>query len=172
MIERILRPLAFVIVLGTSTMFAQPDFLLGIGADVMVPVGPFKQNYLTGFGGTVRLQFNISRHIGFTASAGFLTWNEKGSSSMELKGAPVRVGIKVSPFPAKNNTYLLTECGPFFGIIGETSIARFSAAAVLGFEHQLESSISIDLSARYDYIATQGRPSANIGGRIGVSFGV
>ena len=147
--------------------------MLSIGADVLVPIGDFKQDALTGFGATGRVQFPLSRMVALTVTSGYASWNAKSGSGIVLKGVPVRGGIKYYLMPEQDSRlYGIGEIGVFFSSSAGESSTAFSFAPILGVEILVGSETRLDFSARYDFIGTSGSSSASIGFRTGLNFGI
>jgi hypothetical protein len=152
---------------------AQEKTMLNIGADVLVPIGEFKSKALTGFGATGRVEFLLSRMVALTVTSGYVSWNSKSGSGVFLKGVPLKGGIKYYITPEnRNRLYGIGEIGAFFSSNAGEASTNLSFAPILGFEVLIGSETRIDFSARYDFIATPGTSSANIGFRTGLNFGI
>ena len=159
--------------LQTDRSRAQEKTMLSMGADVLVPIGRFKENALIGFGATGRVEFLLSRMVALTITSGYASWNSKSGSGVYLKGVPVRGGIKYYLMPENGNRlYGIGEIGAFFSSNAGEASTDLSFAPILGFEVLIGLQTRIDFSARYDFIATPGNSSANIGFRTGLNFGI
>jgi hypothetical protein len=176
------------IALISSPSNAKGKMMLGVGADVLIPTGDFGDAQSTGFGGSARFQYNVTPLFSAGLMAGYFTWSGKDSGP-DFKGLPVRVFGKYYFMPTgeKARVYGIAELGSFFssadvpqttiGSItvsgGSVSSTDFSYAPGIGVEIALGSgNSSLDISARYDGIATTGSSAASIGGRVGVNFGL
>jgi len=176
-----------------SPTFAQKKMNLGVGADILLPIGDFGNAYSLGFGGSARFQYNFTPVIGAGVNIGYYTWSAKSVAAGAVKptfsGLPVRVYGKYyfMPETAKARFYGMAELGLFFwsskvtlpvintpiGPIGggeqSATGSDFNACPVVGVEFPL-GSLTMDVSARYDMIFTSGSSTGNIGARVGVNF--
>lgn len=176
-----------------SPSLAQKKMNLGVGGDILLPMGDFGNAYSIGFGGSARFQYNFTPMIGGGLNVGYYTWSAKsvpaGAVKPTFSGIPVRVYGKYYFMPegAKARFYGMVELGLFFwsskvstpviqtpiGPIGGGDISAtgsdFNACPEVGLEFPL-GSVMMDVSARYDMIFTSGSSTGNIGARVGVNF--
>jgi hypothetical protein len=192
--------LMFVVAFGASSANAQSKMSLGVGADVLLPMGDWGDFVSTGFGGTVRFQYNLSPMGAIGAETGYLLWTGKDVSAggftfegPDFTGIPIRVFGKYYFMPeGKLRVYGLGALGLFIGSTGDQEIdnplagipgqpakitvegessSDFNYVACLGFELPLGGGgTMLDVSARWDAIATEGTSANNIGFRAGVNF--
>jgi Outer membrane protein beta-barrel domain len=171
---------------------AQSKMSLSVGGDVMLPLGTFGDEFSLGFGGTVRGQYDFTPVISAGLEAGYFSWSAKSVTAPAvaptIHGVPVRVFGKYYFMPegAKMRFYGMAELGLFFGsssvtvpsftFLGVTyggttsaSSTDFMYAPVVGVEIPA-GKVAIDVSVRYDGIATSGSSTSNIGARVGVNF--
>jgi hypothetical protein len=172
---------------------AQEKFNLGVGADVLVPVGDFGDGYKIGFGGTVRGQYDFTPMLSGGATLGYFTWSAKdvpaGVTAPSFSGLPIRVYGKYYFMPPKTpRVYGMFELGMFFwsweyevpsytiggqtfggGTISETG-SDFNIAPGFGVEIPAGSNMMMDISGRYDVIMTSGSSSGNLAVRVGLNF--
>ena len=171
---------------------AQSKMSLSVGGDVMLPLGTFGDVFSLGFGGTVRGQYDFTPVISAGLEAGYFSWSSKSVTAPAVAptfhGVPVRVFGKYYFMPegAKMRFYGMAELGLFFGsssvtvpsftFLGVTyggttsaSSTDFMYAPVVGVEIPA-CKVAIDVSVRYDGIATSGSSTSNIGARVGVNF--
>jgi hypothetical protein len=171
---------------------AQGKFALSVGGDVLLPMGTFGDAHSTGFGGSVRGQYNFTPMFSAGLTVGYYTWSGKevlGFKFGTFKGLPVRAFGKYyfMPETEKVRFYGIAELGMFFGSVdvpattigsitiggGSVSSTDFNYAPGIGVEFGLGSgNTKLDVSARYDGIATSGGSSGSIGARVGVNFGL
>ena len=165
---------------------------LGFGADVLIPIGDFGDFVGTGFGGSVRGQYNVTPMFAITLTSGYYVWGTEEFTESVLgvpvtlevgfKGVPLLIGAKAYFMPNPGpRVYGMGELGVFFGtatadasVLGQTvevseSSTDFAFAPVLGVEIPVgpSGSTTIDVSARFFGISTEGESSNSIGGRIG-----
>ena len=188
-----------VLALVASPLSAQGKMALGIGGDVLLPMGDFKDAVSTGFGGSARFQYEVAPMFAVGATTGYFTWGAKDITShgitvtgASFKGIPVRVFGKYYFMPeGPARIYGIAELGMFFGSAGDVTIpavvvggvtvrpaqtvsgesqTKFNYAPGLGVEIPIGTGkTTMDISARYDAIATD--PSANnVAVRVGVNF--
>jgi hypothetical protein len=183
--------LAMVVAVAAPTN-AQDKMTLGVGADLLLPMGTFGDMYSIGFGGSVRGQYNLSPMAGVGLSVGYFTWTGKDIAGFSAKpsfsGLPVRVFGKYYFMPeGKMRFYGMAELGLFFWsskvslpsvtVLGQTfgggevstTGSDFSFAPVVGIELPA-GKMTWDVSVRYDAIATTGSTSGSLGARVGVNF--
>ena len=191
---------ALLVVAVGYTANAEGKIVISVGPDVLIPIGTFGDAASTGFGGSVRGQYNVTPMFSVGLMAGYFTWSGKDQTvngvtikGTELKGVPVRAFGKYYFMPAgsKARVYGIAELGFFFAsvtvpaqtvTIGGFTVTTpevtasetdFSYAPGLGIEFGVGSGgTTIDISARYDGIATTGNSSGSIGGRVAVNFPV
>lgn len=175
---------------------------LSVGGDVLLPMGTFGDAQSTGFGGSVRGQYNVTPMAAVGITVGFFTWSGKDQTvpiigtikGANFRGLPVRAFGKYYFMPEGQSTrfYGIAELGMFFGSTGDTEIPNplagfpgqpakitvsggsstdFNYAPGVGVEFGAGNT-KIDVSVRYDGIATSGSSSGSIGGRVGVNFGL
>jgi hypothetical protein len=183
----------------STNTFAQGKIVLGVGGDVLLPMGTFGDAYKLGFGGSVRGQYNITPMAAVGLTVGYFTWSGKDITVLgttftgpKFSGLPIRVFGKYYFMPESQAArfYGIAELGMFFGKVGDQSIANplagfpgqpatitvsggsstdFNYAPGVGVEFG-SGNTKIDISARYDGIATSGSSSGSIGFRAGVNF--
>lgn len=175
---------------------AQGKIALSVGGDVLIPMGDFGKAHSTGFGGSVRGQYNITPMFSAGLTAGYYTWSGKDQNlgfitvkGGTFKGVPVRAFGKYyfAPESEQVRFYGIAEIGMFFGSVdvppintpfgpiggGSASSTDFNFAPGVGVEFGLGSgNTKLDVSARYDVIATSGSSSGSLGARVGVNFGL
>ncbi|MER3523061.1 MAG: hypothetical protein C4326_03100 [Ignavibacteria bacterium] len=165
---------------------AQGKIALSVGGDVLIPMGDFGKAHSTGFGGSVRGQYNITPMFSAGLTAGYYTWSGKDQNlgfiavkGGTYKGVPVRAFGKYyfAPESEQVRFYGIAEIGMFFGSVdtpfGSISLTDFNFAPGVGVEFGLGSgNTKLDVSARYDVIATSGSSSGSLGARVGVNFGL
>jgi len=183
-----------VLVLALATMMvsgsnAASKLSLSVGPDVLIPMGTFGDGVSTGFGGSVRGQYDINSMASVGLTAGYYTWSGKdnlGVTGANFKGVPVRVFGKYYFMPAGSaRVYGIAELGMFFSSVdvpaqtiggityggGSASSTDFNYAPGVGVELPLGSgSTKLDVSIRYDGIATSGGSSGSLGARVGINF--
>ncbi len=183
-----------------GTSMAAGKMSLSVGADVLLPMGTFGDAVSTGFGGSVRGQYDITPMFSAGVTIGYFTWSAKDQTVLgatvkgtSLKGLPIRVFGKYYFMPEgeKLRVYGMAELGFFiatvtvpaqtftyFGVTytspeASASETDFNYAPGVGLELPLGSgNTKLDISVRYDGIATSGSSSGSIGARVGVNFGL
>jgi hypothetical protein len=183
-----------------SPSYAAGKIAVSVGADVLLPMGTFGDAQSTGFGGSVRGQYDITPMFSAGLTVGYFTWSGKDRTSggvtvtgAKFKGLPVRAFGKYYFMPEgdKARFYGIAELGFFFSSVdvpsvtintpigpytsggGTASSTDFSYAPGVGVEFPLGGgNTMLDVSVRYDGIATSGSSSGSIGGRVGVRFNV
>ncbi len=184
------------IIFAVGTASAQSKISLSVGGDVLIPTGDFGNAQSTGFGGSVRGQYDVTPMVSVGLTAGYYTWSGKDYtqggvtvSGVTFKGVPVRVFGKYYFMPEgeKARVYGIAELGLFFWSVdvpsqtiggytfggGSESSSDFNYAPGAGVEVALGSgNTKLDVSVRYDGIARSGSTAGSIGGRVGVNFGL
>jgi outer membrane protein W len=172
------------LVFSVSQSSAESKMALSVGGDVLLPMGTFGDVASTGFGGSVRGQYDINPMFSAGLTVGYYTWSGKDVAGVTLpnfKGVPVRVFGKYYFMPAdqKMRVYGIAELGFFFASVSATvggvsvsaSETDFNYAPGVGLEFPLGGgNTKLDISVRYDGIATTGETSGSLGGRVGVTF--
>ena len=92
-----LAVLALVFAVNDPSM-AAGKMSLGVGADVLLPMGNFGDGYSTGFGGSVRGQYDVTPMFSAGLTVGYFTWSGKDQTVFgqtftlpNFKGLPIRV---------------------------------------------------------------------------------
>ncbi|MEW6511533.1 MAG: outer membrane beta-barrel protein [Bacteroidota bacterium] len=170
---------------------AQGKMVVSVGGDFLLPMGTFGDAYSIGFGGSARGQYNFTPMFSAGLTAGYYTWTGKDIAGSTVKpsfsGVPVRVFGKYYFMPeGKARFYGIAELGLFFwsskvstpvittpfgtfgGEISSTG-SDFNYAPGVGVEIAA-GKVTVDVSARYDGIATSGSSSGSLGARVGVNF--
>jgi hypothetical protein len=180
-----------VAVVALVALLAAPSFAqkmaVSVGGDVLLPMGTFGDAYSIGFGGSARGQYNITPMFSAGLTAGYYTWTAKDVAAGLVKptfsGVPVRVFGKYYFMPeGKARVYGIAELGlffwsskvtvtlPFFGTItSDATGSDFNYAPGIGVELPA-GKVTVDVSARYDGIATSGNSSGSLGARVAVNF--
>ena len=183
-----------ILVLALATIMvsnsnAASKLSLSVGPDVLIPMGTFGDAVSTGFGGSVRGQYDINTMASVGLTVGYYTWSGKdvaGVSGPNFKGLPIRVFGKYYFMPdGAARVYGIAELGLFFSSVdvpsqtiggftvggGSASSSDFNYAPGVGVELPLGSgSTKLDVSIRYDGIATSGSSSGSLGARVGINF--
>lgn len=182
--------LAMVVCAGPAN--AQGKISLGVGADVLMPIGSFGDAYNVGFGGTARGQYMVNDMFSVMLTAGYISIGAKdqgqNAAGFKLDNAsmiPILAGAKYffTPSTESLRPYGALEVGitsfkqtlPSVTILGQTigggsvSSSEFTYAPAIGFESALGSgNTKLDVAVRWNGIS-----DANaIAGRIGVIFGL
>ena len=132
--------LAMVVALGNSSN-AQSKLALGVGADLLLPMGTFGDNSSIGFGGSVRGQYDVSPMASVGLTVGYFTWSGKDITTNGVKvtapkfsGLPIRAFGKYYFMPEgeKVRFYGMAELGMFFWSVGDATIPA-QTITVLGF---------------------------------------
>jgi hypothetical protein len=173
--RRILRHLlGIVVVTGLSTSFLtaqESGFAISLGADVLAPLGEFRSEVLTGYGGSIKFNLFFSERLALVASVGLMSFEGKSDSLSSLRGSPMRAGLKFYLVPnASTRVYCAGEAGLFVSTDKQNKSQGFSAAPIAGLEFLVGKTTCLDLSARYDYVDVSGRKRASLGVRVAASF--
>jgi len=179
---------------------AQDKISLSVGPDIMLPLGTFSDAYSIGFGGTARGQYDFTPMISAGLEVGYFTFSAKsvaaGFTAPSFHSIPVRVFGKYYFMPEGKGArfYGMVELGfwfssstvntpaipgvtiPGFGTIGgvpatSTSVSStdFNYVPAVGVEIPA-GKMKVDISVRYDGVATSGSSTSLIGGRVGLNF--
>jgi hypothetical protein len=117
--------------LFSVTAHAQTGPLLGVDAEVAVPVGNFSDGAGLGFGGLLRYEFPVITRANVTARAGFVyhlskdTTTALGTVTTKFWTIPLLAGLK---FAATPSIYLAGEVGVFVNH-GSSEIGGMSAGS-------------------------------------------
>ena len=127
--------LALIAVVSTTSM-ATGKMNLGVGADLLLPMGTFGDAVSMGFGGSVRGQYDFTPMASGGVTIGYYTWSGKDMTQggVTVKGAkfsglPIRVFGKYYFMPEgeKLRVYGIAELGMFFGSSGDVTVANPAA---------------------------------------------
>jgi len=191
----LLAVVVLAMVFGAGSANAEGKLSLNIGGDVLIPMGTFGDAVSTGFGGTIRGQYDVDPMFSVTLTSGYLNWSGKDFTTSGVsftgpafKGIPIMVGGKYYFMPeGKLRAYGMAELGVFIASVEIPEIkvgnvvvvpkstetqTKFAYAPILGVEFEAGKGTMIDVSARYFSIATEGDAANNIGFRAGVRFGL
>jgi len=188
------------IALVASPAGAQNKMSLSIGPDIMLPLGTFGDAYSIGFGGTARGQYDFTPMISAGVEAGYFTFSAKsvaaGFTAPSFHAVPVRLFGKYYFMPEGTGArfYGMLELGFWFssvtvttpgfagitipgvGTIGavpsqsvSSSETDFNYVPAVGVEIQA-GKMKVDVSVRYDGVATTGSSTSLIGARVGLNF--
>ena len=194
----LLAVVVMVLVVAVATPSnAQGKIFVGVGADVLLPMGTFGDGAGIGFGGSARGQYNVTPALSVGVTAGYYTWSAKDQTvgtvtvkGASLSGIPLRVFGKYYFMPeGKLRVYGIAELGFFIASVSvpaqtfgsgafavtipaaSASETDFNYAPGLGFELP-SGKMNWDVSVRYDGIATTGSASGSIAARVGVNFAI
>lgn len=180
---------AVILVVMSTGVSAQERVVIGLGMDLMLPVGSFGDSWGTGFGGTAEADYILSQHTSVTAKLGYLTWSAKDLPSgvtATYGGVPFLVGVKYYPhlFVSQSGTGLRAyghlELGLMFGSVSVSGTSHGYSGSISGSETNFTISPSIgveipagvhgavDVSARFFDISRKN----SIGFRAGYKFTV
>lgn len=199
---KIILPLVLVgavLVGSSSTASAAGNMGLSVGGNVLLPMGDFGDAASTGFGGTVRGQYNVNPMFAVTLTTGYLIWSGKDQTvagitieGFDLKGVPLLVGGKYYFMPAGGaRFYGIAELGLMFSTVTipaqtftiggisfttpevSESSSDFTFSPGVGVEIPLGGgNSSLDLGAHYLSIGTSGSSSNSVGFRAAINFGL
>ena len=180
------------VVAVASPSNAQGKMVWGVAVDVLIPTGTFGDAVSAGFGGDGRFQYGITPMFAVHGTVGYFIWSGKDFTSggitvkgADFKGFTIRVGGKYYFMPEGGvRVYGLAEIGLFFSSTsvpsqtiggftfggGSVSNTNFTYVPAVGVEIPAGPKLRIDLSVRYDGIATSGSSSGSLGFRAGVNF--
>jgi len=180
--------LVFAVAAPTS---AQGKFVISVGPDVLLPMGTFGDHSGIGFGGSVRGQYNFTPMASAGLTVGYFTWSAKDVTTSavtvtgaKLSGIPIRVFGKYYFMPeGALRVYGIAELGFFIASVTVPSqtFFGFTTPEVTGSETDFNyapgvgielpaGKMHVDISIRYDGIATTGSSSGSIAGRVGLNF--
>lgn len=186
-----------VLVLVGGTASAEGKISLGVGPDVLLPMGTFGDAVNIGFGGSVRGQYDFTPMFSAGLTVGYFTWSAKDQTGglvkmPTLKGLPIRVYGKYYFMPEGGaRFYGIAELGFFIASVTvpaqtitiggftystpevSNSETDFNYAPGVGVELPMGSgNTKLDISVRYDGIATSGNTSGSLAARVGINFGL
>jgi hypothetical protein len=160
---------------------------IGVGPDVLLPIGSFGDAYNVGFGGTARGQYMVNEQFSVIVTAGYLTFSVKnvpsGVSFDNATMIPIVAGGKYYFTPSGSmRFYGIAEIGitsfkqSLGGSVGGQSFnfgsvtsTEFTYAPGIGFEADLGGgNTKIDVGVRWNGISD----ANSIGGRVGILFGL
>jgi len=162
--------LTLLFIAGTTQGQGKGKMALSIGADVAIPMGDFTDaaDLGTGFGGTAKFEYGVSKNLVIMGTVGYLTWSgsEVSYSSYKIttsiSAIPVFAGVKY--YFGKTTFYAMGELGLHFmsfdvdvagvpglysGGSGSTSESEFGFGFGAGYEIKVGKSGAVDLCAKY-----------------------
>jgi hypothetical protein len=175
-----------VMAIGTSSVFAQ-DARFSVGAELALPMGDFGDAVGTGFGGSLRYESPIGDNLGFTITAGYLSFSGKdfdfGGTTVTGESTymiPIQAGLKYYFTDQQDGFYGQAELGVHMYKATEVTIdlttgsyssedkmkAAFSYAPELGYHLA-----NVDIGLRYQMVSTEGDASSYLGLRLAYVFG-
>ena len=189
--------LAMVVAISSPSS-AAGKMLIGVGGDVLIPMGDFGDAQSTGFGGSARFQYNVTPMFSAGLMAGYFTWSGKdqtfadftilgpfGSSTVvaggtvsgpDFKGVPVRAFGKYYFMPAgkKARVYGIAEVGVFFVSedVATTTILRPTSFTTFTISRQASTDFSFAPGVGVEIALGSGNSSVDISARYdGVTHG-
>jgi len=162
--------LMFVCLVALPAMvFGQGKIAFGVGGELALPMGDFKDAYNTGFGGTGTVFYHLMPRMDLLINAGYITY---GSDLDD-------VSFSMIPIQAGARYFIIPEGGLYAGgLVGvhsakaevgdfSDSETKFSFAPMIGYQYPLGSTMKLDISGRYQFIS-----DANYFGiHLGLNFG-
>ncbi|HUI63779.1 MAG TPA: outer membrane beta-barrel protein [Bacteroidota bacterium] len=185
--------LALVIALAPAAS-AQGKFAVSAGPEILLPTGNFHNSFTLGYGATARGQYNFSSQLSAGLDAGYFAFSAKsvaaGLTDPVFYAIPVRVFGKYYFMPEEssirfygmvqagfwfwtNTVKTLATVGPVGATLGSfvsTSKSNFNYVPMLGVELPADNKVKLDVSLRYEGVATTGSKTSLFGGRLGVNF--
>ena len=144
---------------------------VSLGADVLIPLGKLKDEVVTGFGGSAKFNFRLSRSFALTASIGFVSFQGKRDTLASFEGVPLHAGLRFYLIRGvASSMYCAIEAGVFLLTGKQSRSAGPSGSPILGVELPLGKTTNIDLSARYDYLHLPRGTRTDLGLRAAASF--
>jgi len=177
----------------TSFSNAQSKMSVGVGADLLLPMGTFGDAYSIGFGGSGRFQYDFTPMLAGGVNVGYYTFTAKDVAGISVKpkfsGLPITVYGKYyfMPEAAKARVYGMAELGLFFWsskvtlpsytILGQTfgggeestTGSDFNLVPQVGVEFPI-GKVTLDVAAQFDIIFTSNNSTSMVGLRAGVVF--
>jgi len=174
----------------------QHKMSLSVGPDVLIPMGDFGTAFSTGFGGTVRFQYDMNAMAAVGAETGYFTWGGKDITSGGVTatgpgfhGIPFRVFGKYYFMPSGGTrVYGLAAIGLFFGSTGDVTVNvpgfgsyTVSGASSTGFNWVPEVGVefpmqggknAVDVSVRLEGISASGGTNTSIAFRAAYNFSI
>jgi hypothetical protein len=148
--------------LGLSSIKTMAQGRFSIGANLGLPMGSFGDAANVGFGGTVAYESSIKDKLNWTATAGYLTYSIKGSTSgasASTNMIPILGGVKYYMNESFNGFYVSGQLGFTIASIaydfssigagtGSVSETDFTIAPGVGYHLA-----NIDIGASYQIIS-------------------
>lgn len=152
-----------------AIVYGQGKIAFGVGGELALPMGDFKDAYNTGFGGTGSIFYHYMPQMDFMVNAGYIKY---GSDIDEVSFSmiPIQAGAKYFIVP-EGGLYAGGLLGVHMGKakMGDDSNSEtdFSFAPMLGYQYPLSPTMKLDISGRYQFIS-----DANYFGiHLGLNFG-
>jgi hypothetical protein len=152
-----------------ALVYGQGKISFGVGGELALPMGDFKDAYNTGFGGTGSIFYHYMPQMDLMLNAGYIKYGsdiDEASFSM----IPIQAGAR----------YFIVPGGGLYagGLVGvhiakaevgdfSESETKFSLAPMLGYQYPLGPTMKLDISGRYQFVS-----DANYFGiHLGLNFG-
>lgn len=177
----------FIAVFAISFANAQSKMAASVQGLLSLPTGDFGDGAGTGFGATGTFIYSINPMLDVTASVGYITWGSKENIQgfeVSTSDIPIVVGLRYAfgrgqflPYgSAEAGLHVLSSSvkGTVFGFPVDESETetKFGIAPGVGFLYKLNPKTSLDVSAKYNLIFTEGSSTTHFSVSAGVAFGL
>lgn len=156
----------------TSAVTSKAQTSFSIGIEGAAPMGIFNDlGYKFGIGGSAQLDHKVAPDMALTLNAGYITFNNKSSStSYRFNVIPVMGGVKYWFSP---KIYGSAQLGAAFNSVkvnnttGNKTSTGFAYSPGIGFNI----SKNLDLLLKYMGNSSDGSTFSTVGGRLAYNFG-
>ncbi|MEP0860341.1 MAG: porin family protein [Ignavibacterium sp.] len=175
----------FVTVFAVAFTNAQSKMGASVQGLLSFPTGDFGDGAGTGFGATGTFTYSVSPMLDVTGSVGYIKWGTKESIpgyEVSFSDIPIQVGLRYAfgkgqflPYgSAEVGLHMLSSSvkGTLFGFTVDQSDTetKFGIAPGVGFLYKFNPKTSLDVSAKYNMIFTEGSSTTHLSVSAGVAF--
>ncbi len=175
----------FVTVFAVTFVNAQSKMGASVQGLLSFPTGDFGDGAGTGFGATGTFIYSVSPMLDVTGSVGYIKWGTKESTpgyEVSFSDIPILVGLRYTfgkgqflPYAsAETGLHMLSSSvkGTFFGFTVDESNTetKFGISPGVGFLYKFNPKTSLDVSAKYNMIFTEGSSTTHLSVSAGVAF--
>ncbi len=175
----------FVTVFAVSFSNAQSKMGASVQGLLSFPTGDFGDGAGTGFGATGTFVYSVSPMLDVTGSVGYIKWGTKESVpgyEVSFSDIPIQVGVRYAVGKGQFLPYVSAEAGlhmlsssakgNLFGFTVDQSDTetKFGVSPGAGFLYKFNPKTSLDVSAKYNLIFTEGSSTTHLTVSAGVAF--
>ena len=159
---------------------ANAQINVGISPGIQLPMGDFEDNFNFGYGGSVSVEYLVTKNIGVGLNAGYYIFEPDKNDDccmmpIALTGKYYFLTEKFKPYGGVDVGYYILNTkmrGPVSGQRSESN-GYIGLAPVLGFQYGFTNALALDINAKYNHIFSDGSSTSTLGFNVGLvySFG-